>query len=238
MATTHMHGGIGESMKRKEDSRFIHGKGNYIDDLVLPGMLHMAILRSPHAHARIKSIDTAAASAMPGVIAVVTGELMAQHKLAWMPTLSYDTQAVLGRQGVTGQQESERPRAGTHEIGAVDSPDPCGPGGKAKADGAPGCKERQRQQEVHRREVGLLAPERSVAHDALGAAPEPATGRLQRRRFEGRSEETVREPGFEPGDATGGGPEAHQGGNDEWGDREEPDDEPAHRASSAPRRAS
>src|ERR1700740_1298394 len=95
MATTHVHGGIGESIKRKEDARFLHGQGNYIDDMTLPGMLHMAILRSPHAHARIKSIDTAAAGARPGVIAVVTGELMAQHKLAWMPTLSGDTQAVL-----------------------------------------------------------------------------------------------------------------------------------------------
>src|SRR5947208_1350249 len=103
MATTHVHGGIGESIKRKEDSRFLHGKGNYIDDLALPGMLHMSILRSPHAHAGIKSVDTAAASGMPGVIAVVTGELMAQHKLAWMPTLSYDTQAVLATDKVRFQ---------------------------------------------------------------------------------------------------------------------------------------
>src|SRR5436190_1775849 len=96
MATeVHMHGRIGESIKRKEDGRFLRGKGNYLDDIELPRMLHMAILRSPHAHARVKSVDTAAAGAMPGVIAVVTGELMAQHKLAWMPTLSYDTQAVL-----------------------------------------------------------------------------------------------------------------------------------------------
>src|SRR4029077_16396210 len=94
-STMHMHGGIGESIKRKEDGRFLRGKGNYVDDHVLPGMLHMSILRSPHAHARIKSIDTSAAGAKPGVIAVVTGELMAQHKLAWMPTLSGDTQAVL-----------------------------------------------------------------------------------------------------------------------------------------------
>jgi len=64
-STMHMHGGIGESIKRKEDARFLHGKGNYLDDTILPGMLHMAILRSPHAHARIKSIDTAAASAKP-----------------------------------------------------------------------------------------------------------------------------------------------------------------------------
>src|SRR5436189_1961389 len=87
--------GIGHSVKRKEDDRFIRGKGNYVDDIKLPGMLHMAILRSPLAHAKINSIDTTAASAVPGVVAVVTGDLMAQHNLAWMPTLSYDTQAVL-----------------------------------------------------------------------------------------------------------------------------------------------
>jgi carbon-monoxide dehydrogenase large subunit len=89
------HGGIGESIKRKEDARFLQGRGRYVDDLVLPGMLHLAILRSPFAHARIRSIDTSKASALPGVVAVVTGELMAQHNLAWMPTLSGDTEAVL-----------------------------------------------------------------------------------------------------------------------------------------------
>jgi carbon-monoxide dehydrogenase large subunit len=104
MATeVHIHGRIGESIKRKEDARFLRGKGNYLDDIELPGMLHMAILRSPHAHARIKSVDTAEASKMPGVVAVVTGELMAQHKLAWMPTLSYDTQAVLATDKVRFQ---------------------------------------------------------------------------------------------------------------------------------------
>ena len=104
MATeVHMHGRIGESIKRKEDGRFLRGKGNYLDDIELPGMLHMAVLRSPHAHATIRSVDTAAASAMPGVVAVVTGELMAQHKLAWMPTLSYDTQAVLATDKVRFQ---------------------------------------------------------------------------------------------------------------------------------------
>ena len=104
MATeVHMHGRIGESIKRKEDGRFLRGKGNYLDDIELPGMLHMAVLRSPHAHASIRSVATAAASAMPGVVAVVTGELMAQHKLAWMPTLSYDTQAVLATDKVRFQ---------------------------------------------------------------------------------------------------------------------------------------
>jgi len=99
----HQHGGIGESILRKEDARFLRGRGNYVDDIVLPNMSHMAILRSPHAHARIKSIETSAASAKPGVIAVVTGELMAQHKLAWMPTLSGDTQAVLATDKVRFQ---------------------------------------------------------------------------------------------------------------------------------------
>src|SRR5256885_6815061 len=104
MATeVHMHGRIGESIKRKEDGRFLRGKGNYLDDIELPAMLHMVILRSPHAHARINSVDAAAASAMPGVIAMVTGELMAQHKLAWMPTLSGDTQAVLATDKVRFQ---------------------------------------------------------------------------------------------------------------------------------------
>ena len=102
-STLHMHGGIGESIKRKEDARFLRGQGHFLDDFVLPRMTHMAILRSPHAHARVKSIDTTAASAKPGVIAVVTGELMAQHKLAWMPTMSGDTQAVLATDKVRFQ---------------------------------------------------------------------------------------------------------------------------------------
>ena len=100
---TPLKGFIGESIKRKEDDRFIRGKGNYVDDISLPGMLHMAILRSPFAHARIKSIDSSAAQALPGVVAVVTGDLLAQHKLAWMPTLSGDTQAVLATDKVRFQ---------------------------------------------------------------------------------------------------------------------------------------
>src|SRR5712671_3169473 len=100
---TPLKGNIGDSIKRKEDDRFIRGRGNYLDDVVLPGMLYMAINRSPFAHAKIKSINTAAAQAVAGVIAVVTGDLMAQHKLAWMPTLSGDTQAVLATDKVRFQ---------------------------------------------------------------------------------------------------------------------------------------
>src|SRR5256712_9916722 len=102
MATKEIRG-IGHSVERKEDDRFIRGAGNYVDDITLPGMLHMELLRSPHAHARIVSVDTSAASAVPGVVAVVTGELMAQHNLAWMPTLSGDTQAVLATDKVRFQ---------------------------------------------------------------------------------------------------------------------------------------
>src|SRR5262249_12963836 len=102
MATTEIRG-IGHSVERKEDDRFIRGAGHYVDDVKLPGMLHMELLRSPIAHARIKSIDTSRAAAVPGVIAVVTGELMAAHNLAWMPTLSGDTQAVLATDKVRFQ---------------------------------------------------------------------------------------------------------------------------------------
>jgi carbon-monoxide dehydrogenase large subunit len=90
-------------MHRKEDVRFLRGQGNYVDDLNLPGMLHSAILRSPFAHARIVSIDTSAALALPGVHAVITGETLAGLGLAWMPTLSYDTQAVLATDKVRFQ---------------------------------------------------------------------------------------------------------------------------------------
>jgi carbon-monoxide dehydrogenase large subunit len=82
-------------MLRKEDVRFIRGHGHYLDDIVLPGMLHGAILRSPYAHARIVSIDTSRAEAHPKVHAVITGAVLDTLGLAWMPTLSYDTQAVL-----------------------------------------------------------------------------------------------------------------------------------------------
>jgi aerobic carbon-monoxide dehydrogenase large subunit len=102
MATKEIRG-IGHSVERKEDARFIRGKGTYVDDIALPGMLHMELLRSPFAHARIRSIDTSRAAALPGVVAVVTGELMAQHNLAWMPTLSGDTQAVLATDKVRFQ---------------------------------------------------------------------------------------------------------------------------------------
>jgi Aldehyde oxidase and xanthine dehydrogenase, a/b hammerhead domain len=64
---------IGKSMKRVEDPRLLTGKGRYVDDIILPNMGHAAFLRSPHAHAKIKSINTKKAEALEGVIVVVTG---------------------------------------------------------------------------------------------------------------------------------------------------------------------
>src|SRR5437879_1955468 len=87
--------GMGHSMKRKEDPRFIRGQGRYIDDHVLPGMLYMDIVRSPHAHAKIKKINTAKALKIPGVLAVIDGPTLAKYNLHWMPTISGDTQMVL-----------------------------------------------------------------------------------------------------------------------------------------------
>jgi carbon-monoxide dehydrogenase large subunit len=92
-------------MHRKEDARFLRGQGNYVDDVRLPGMLESAILRSPYAHARIRSIDTSAAAALPGVHAVITGETLAGLNLAWMPTLSADVQAVLATDKVRFQHQ-------------------------------------------------------------------------------------------------------------------------------------
>jgi aerobic carbon-monoxide dehydrogenase large subunit len=90
-------------MLRKEDARFLRGRGNFLDDVTMPGMLHGAILASPYAHARIVSIDTSAAEAHPKVKAVITGQMLDGLKLAWMPTLSGDVQAVLATDKVRYQ---------------------------------------------------------------------------------------------------------------------------------------
>ncbi len=88
-------GGMGHSVKRKEDARFIRGRGNYVDDIVRPGMLYLDIVRSPYAHARITSINSEAALEVDGVLAVITGETLKEYNLHWMPTLMSDTQMVL-----------------------------------------------------------------------------------------------------------------------------------------------
>ncbi|MEX2296755.1 MAG: xanthine dehydrogenase family protein molybdopterin-binding subunit, partial [Dongiaceae bacterium] len=73
--------GIGSSVRRSEDQRFLTGKGHYVDDMNRPGQAHAAFVRSPHAHARVKMVDTSAARKAPGVIAIFTGNDVVADKL-------------------------------------------------------------------------------------------------------------------------------------------------------------
>jgi len=116
-------GGMGHSMKRKEDPRFIRGKGNYVDDIALPGMLWMDIVRSPFAHAKIKKIDTEKALKVPGVLAVITGETLAKYNLHWMPTLMSDTQMVLPTEKVMYQAQEVAAVIATSRYAAADGVD-------------------------------------------------------------------------------------------------------------------
>ena len=87
--------GLGSSRKRVEDARFTQGKGNYVDDIKLDGMLFGDFVRTPYAHARIKSINTEEALKVPGVLAVLTAADLEPLGLHWMPTLAGDKQMVL-----------------------------------------------------------------------------------------------------------------------------------------------
>jgi carbon-monoxide dehydrogenase large subunit len=95
--------GLGTKRKRVEDARFTQGKGNYVDDIKLPGMLFGDFVRSPYGHARVKSIKKDAALALPGVKAVLTAAELKPLKLHWMPTLAGDVQAVLADEKVLFQ---------------------------------------------------------------------------------------------------------------------------------------
>ena len=97
--------GVGCSRKRKEDARFVQGTGRYTDDLKLPGMLFADMVRSPYAHARIKSINKERALALPGVHAVLTADDLKPLNLHWMPTLAGDVQAVLADEKVHFQYQ-------------------------------------------------------------------------------------------------------------------------------------
>src|SRR5215510_4770342 len=77
--------GIGAAVKRKEDRRFLLGKGNYVDDIVLPDQTYAVFVRSMYAHAKIKKIDTTAAQAAPGVVGVFTGDDIAADGLGSLP---------------------------------------------------------------------------------------------------------------------------------------------------------
>jgi aerobic carbon-monoxide dehydrogenase large subunit len=87
--------GMGSSRKRVEDARFTQGKGNYVDDLKMPGMIYGDFVRSQYAHARIKGVNTAEALKVPGIIAVLQAADLAPLGLHWMPTLAGDKQMVL-----------------------------------------------------------------------------------------------------------------------------------------------
>jgi len=87
--------GLGSARKRVEDVRFTQGKGNYVDDIHMDGMLFGDFVRSPYAHARVTSVDKSAALALPGVVAVLTAEDLEPLGLHWMPTLAGDKQMVL-----------------------------------------------------------------------------------------------------------------------------------------------
>jgi carbon-monoxide dehydrogenase large subunit len=115
--------GMGHSMKRKEDPRFIRGQGHYVDDVKLPGMVHLDIVRSPFAHARITAIRTEKALAVPGVLAVITGETLAQFNLHWMPTLMSDTQMVLPTEKVMYQAQEVAAVIATDRYAAADGVD-------------------------------------------------------------------------------------------------------------------
>ena len=121
--TTAEVGGMGHSIKRKEDPRFIRGQGHYVDDIQLPGMLYLDIVRSPFAHARIKSINSDRALKVPGVLAVITGETLAKYNLHWMPTLMSDTQMVLPTEKVMYQAQEVAGVIATSRYAAADGVD-------------------------------------------------------------------------------------------------------------------
>src|SRR6202043_295281 len=98
-------GGMGHSVKRKEDLRFVQGKGTYVEDVHLPGMVYGQMVRSPYAHARIKAIRTEEARKLAGVLAVITGQDLEKAGLAWMPTLFHDKQMVLATGKVLFQSQ-------------------------------------------------------------------------------------------------------------------------------------
>src|SRR5437660_12830763 len=77
--------GVGQPVRRVEDRRFLTGRGHYLDDISRPRQAHAVMLRSPHAHARIRALDSAAAKTAPGVIAVLTGADLAADGIGTIP---------------------------------------------------------------------------------------------------------------------------------------------------------
>ncbi len=106
---------LGQSVPRSEDPRLLRGGGRYVDDMVLPGMVFGHVLRSPHPHARIVSIETARAAAAPGVLAVLTGADWASSGYGDLPTGAGQTRrdgsALYVPEALPGHRESSLCRA-------------------------------------------------------------------------------------------------------------------------------
>jgi len=157
--------GLGDSRLRKEDARFIQGKGNYVDDIKLPGMLHMDIVRSPLAHAHIRKIDKSEALKVPGVIAVLTADDLKPLKLHWMPTLAGDVAAVLADEKVHFQMQ---------EVAVVIAEDRY-----AAADGVEAVTVEYDELPVVIDPYAALAPDAPVLREDLAGKTEGAHGRRE-----------------------------------------------------------
>ena len=107
---------VGRSIKRFEDPRLLTGSGAFVDDLTLPDMLHAAVLRSQHAHARLRRVDVAAARALPGVVAVLSGADIA-GLLPGIPT-----RAMVGERAVDTLQTPEYPLLAHDKVCYVGQP--------------------------------------------------------------------------------------------------------------------
>jgi carbon-monoxide dehydrogenase large subunit len=107
--------GIGQPVRRREDLRLLTGNGRYSDDVNLPGQAYAVMVRSPHAHALIRRIDAAAARAMPGILAVLSGEDVLADGLQPLPNIANSHPADISIQNRDGspvvrpQQPSWRP---------------------------------------------------------------------------------------------------------------------------------
>ena len=174
---------LGAPVKRVEDPRFITGKGRYLDDIQLPGMVHIAILRSPYAHANIRSIDTSAAKAAPGVLAVIVGADIPYNPLpmAWPAG------------GASGLQNNVNvPRVARDRLGQVDGR---GRRGGRRRDAGPGAGRAR----ADRGRLGAAAGGRRRREgDPAGRAAAPRERAQQRRvrvagRRQGRHRRRVRE---------------------------------------------
>src|SRR5256886_14514367 len=107
---------VGQSIKRFEDPRLVTGNGAFVGDLTLPGMLHAAVLRSQHAHARLRGVEVSAAHALPGVVAVLTGADIA-GVLSGIPT-----RAMTGERAVDALQAPEYPLLAHDKVCYVGQP--------------------------------------------------------------------------------------------------------------------